>query len=61
MGKVLKFNPRKVVRKGKPIPERGMTGKLIEFRKPTSVNNSENAGTRKPDEAIAQALFFWSF
>jgi hypothetical protein len=61
MGKVLEFNARKLVRKGKPMPERGMTGKVIEFRKPKSVNNSENAEFRKPDEAIPQALSFWSF
>jgi hypothetical protein len=61
MGKVLEFNARKLVRKGKPMREQGMTGKVIEFRKQKSVNNSENAETRKPDEAIAQALFLWSF
>jgi hypothetical protein len=60
MGKVLKFDARKLVRKDKPMAERGMTGKVIEFRQQKSINNSENAETRKPDEAIAQAAFSWS-
>jgi hypothetical protein len=61
MGKVLRFKARKRVRKGKPIPEREIAGKVIEFHKPKSIHDSENAGARKSDEAIAQAMFFWSF
>jgi hypothetical protein len=61
MGKVLKFNARKLVRKGRLMSEREMPGKVIDFRKQKPVNNSESAETSKPDQAIAQALFFWSF
>jgi hypothetical protein len=61
MGKVLKFKARKLVRKGKPIPGRGIAGKVLEFHKPKPINDSENTGARKSDEAIAQAMFFWSF
>jgi hypothetical protein len=61
MGKVIEFKARKLVRNSKPMPERGMAGKAIEFRRQKSVDNSQNAGNRKADEAIAQAMFFWSF
>jgi hypothetical protein len=60
MGKVLEFDARRLVRKDRPMPERGMAGKLIEFYKPKSLSHSRNAETRKPDEAIAEAMFFWS-
>jgi hypothetical protein len=61
MGKVLKFKARKRVRKGKPILGRRIPGKVIEFYKPKPIDHSKNAGARKSDEAIAQAMFFWSF
>ena len=62
MGKVLEFNPQKLVRKRKPMPYGEMTGKVIEFRKQKSVDLSANGGTGKADEEIAQALLFlWSF
>jgi hypothetical protein len=61
MGKVIKFNARKRVRKGKPVLGRWKTGKVIEFHKEKSIDRSENIESRKPDARIAQALFFWSF
>jgi hypothetical protein len=60
MGKLLELNDRKLVRKGNQMPKGQTRGKVIEFRKQTSVNSSRNAETRRPDNAMAQALFFWS-
>jgi hypothetical protein len=60
MGKVLEFDARKLVRKDNPTPEREVTGKMIEFPKQKTVNNSKDGETRKRNEAIAQALFFCS-
>jgi hypothetical protein len=61
MGRVVEFRARKLVRKGKADVKKEEDRKVIEFRKQESANNSQNAGTKKPDEAIPQALFFWSF
>lgn len=60
MAKVLEFNTRGLAGKGKPIAERvtlGTPGKLIEFSKRKSVNNSENANDRKSDQPIALPVF----
>jgi hypothetical protein len=60
MGKLLEFNDRKLVRKSNQMPKGQTRGKVIEFRKQTSVNSSRNAEIRRPDNAMAQAQFFWS-
>jgi len=57
MAKVLEFNTRGLAGKGKPIAERVTLGKLIEFSKRKSVNNSENANDRKSDQPIAPPVF----
>jgi hypothetical protein len=59
-GNYSNFNDRKLVRKSNQMPKGQTRGKVIEFRKQTSANSSRNAETKRPDNAMAQALFFWS-
>jgi len=61
MAKVLEFGSRGLARKGEPIAERVTRGKLIEFPKRKSVNNSENSNNRKSDQPAALPQFFGCF
>jgi hypothetical protein len=61
MAKVLAFRSRRLAGKGKWITQQVRAGKVIEFPKTKSVNNSENVEIRKPTQAITPALFYGCF
>jgi len=61
MAKVLEFSSPGLARKGKPIAERAKVGKLIEFPKRKSANNSENSDNRKSGQPVAPPQFFGCF